>query len=311
MTNSPLSIPGEPVSSPLSRRSLLRSGTALGISSAAVVGLGGVPAAAQVGTSSPVSPPGPPSTQKVRPGSLVLNYLPSQPTGWSPTTMAAQPGTCSVGVTIGGHTTSVDFPFGDKSYRVGLMSFGRPAGVLDPIYEDVPTDPDIKYQQTLADAFGSYYSFNYLGGFVGGGEFSVESYSAFFNPPSSHAPMVNYGANLYFAFRPHARTPQNGPPMQFIQVVNWVNFPGRIVDNSDRANPFYIWGGTTSVNGTQLVNFNDSPQVMGEGGAGQALTDVFMAETFMVRDTGTKDRAGRGVIDVFGGIKYGWQVTAL
>jgi hypothetical protein len=32
-----------------------------------------------------------------------------------------------------------------------------------------------------------------------------------------------------------------------------------------------------------------------------------MAEVFLVQDTGTRDAAGKGVIKVFGGVKWGWQ----
>jgi hypothetical protein len=31
-------------------------------------------------------------------------------------------------------------------------------------------------------------------------------------------------------------------------------------------------------------------------------------ETFLVRDTGRKDRVGNGILEVHGGVKWGWQV---
>jgi hypothetical protein len=35
-----------------------------------------------------------------------------------------------------------------------------------------------------------------------------------------------------------------------------------------------------------------------------------MSESFLVLDTGRKARAGKGIIDIYGGIKWGWQVQA-
>jgi len=32
-----------------------------------------------------------------------------------------------------------------------------------------------------------------------------------------------------------------------------------------------------------------------------------MSETFLVHDTACNGRAGKGMIDVFGGVKRGWQ----
>jgi hypothetical protein len=31
-------------------------------------------------------------------------------------------------------------------------------------------------------------------------------------------------------------------------------------------------------------------------------------ETFLVHDTGRKTRAGRSIVDIYGGIKWGWRV---
>ena len=33
-----------------------------------------------------------------------------------------------------------------------------------------------------------------------------------------------------------------------------------------------------------------------------------MFETFLVHGTGRKDRTGKGIIDIHGGVKWGWQV---
>ena len=34
-----------------------------------------------------------------------------------------------------------------------------------------------------------------------------------------------------------------------------------------------------------------------------------MFETFLAPDTGRKDHAGKGIVDIYGGIKWGWQVA--
>jgi hypothetical protein len=36
-----------------------------------------------------------------------------------------------------------------------------------------------------------------------------------------------------------------------------------------------------------------------------------MAETFLVQDTRTKDKAGKDIVNVFGGVKWGWQMKRL
>ncbi|MPZ82396.1 MAG: hypothetical protein GEV28_19150 [Actinophytocola sp.] len=36
----------------------------------------------------------------------------------------------------------------------------------------------------------------------------------------------------------------------------------------------------------------------------------FTAETFLVQDSGTRDENGKDVVNVFGGIKWGWQVQS-
>jgi hypothetical protein len=281
----------------------LHSGTVIGLSAA---GIASLPAAAYAT---------PPSRRPMPSGNLVLNYQPSQPTGWQPTTMLAGPGARSVGMTVGGHTSSLDFPLNGKNYRISLLSFGQPGDSPDPVYEAAPSDSTVDYEKTLADKFGAFYSFNYKGGFAGRSQFSVESYSVFVNEPTTTSPILDYGINLYFAYHPDVRhgDPDIQASLQFIQVVNWAGSgqTGSMVDNADRANPFYIWGGLTSVYGNQFVSFNDSPQVAGLGGVTGDLAGAFVAETFLVRDTGIKDRSRKAIIEVFGGIKYGWQVQSV
>lgn len=38
------------------------------------------------------------------------------------------------------------------------------------------------------------------------------------------------------------------------------------------------------------------------------MSATHLAETFLARDTKTKDAAGKDVIEISGGIKYGWQL---
>jgi hypothetical protein len=74
------------------------------------------------------------------------------------------------------------------------------------------------------------------------------------------------------------------------------------VDNELRANPFYVSGGLTSINGNQVVTFDDTPQKGVDSKGNTVLSDRFMSEVFLVQDTGTRDAAGKDIVNVFGGI---------
>jgi len=84
---------------------------------------------------------------------LMLDYRPSQVTGWS----------APYSPTIGGHAAARDFTCRGRAYRVSLLSFGQSATAPGPVYETVPADPVIKFQQTLATSWGRYYTFRYRG----------------------------------------------------------------------------------------------------------------------------------------------------
>jgi hypothetical protein len=56
------------------------------------------------------------------------------------------------------------------------------------------------------------------------------------------------------------------------------------------------------------VNFIDTPQATAFPGATGALPDLFMAELFLAEDTGTADSSGKDIVNIFGGLKYGWQL---
>ncbi|MFE7515397.1 hypothetical protein ACFU8I_29835 [Streptomyces sp. NPDC057540] len=263
----------------VSRRSLLTAGTALGLS-----GLVSGPAAAVPKSGDPAG------------GHLVLDYRPSQPTGWP-----EMPGKPSG--TLGGHTASRDFAFNGVPHRVGLLS-------SVPVYQAVPADPAIAFEQTLAAAFGAHYAFRHAGGFRGRGEFRVQSYGVFATEATEAQPATTFGGGLYVVYEPDLRAGDPGihETLRWIQVVRQ---SGTVenrheVDNIGRANPFYMDGGLTSVHGTEVCNFHDTSQIAFDGRAD--LDEEFAAETFLTHDTGAKDRSGRGIVHVLGGIRWGWRV---
>jgi hypothetical protein len=258
----------------------------------------------------PVSSPhhvGEPAANPESTAHLVLNYRPTQPHGWPP---AAEQ---QVGVTIGGHTSAKDFIYNGRSYRISLLLFGQPRDAPDPVYEGVPADSTINFKQTLTQAFGAYYSFRYLGGFQGRNEFNVQSYSVFVAEPTVASPLL-YGADLYVVYDPDVRRgdPAIHTTVRWIQVARSRGIggsPESSVDNVGRANPFYTFGGVTSIYGSPTLNFNYSANApLLAASDDTVLSDQFMAEVFLVQDTGIKDAAGKDVINVIGGIKYGWQV---
>ncbi|MBT2231243.1 hypothetical protein [Nonomuraea sp. NEAU-A123] len=225
----------------------------------------------------------------------MLDYRSSRPHGWYQ------------GSTVGGHVTSKDFEYNGKSYRVALLPFSQSGDNPYLVYEDVPADPAIGFKQNLAEAFGAHYSFKYVGGFRGRNEFHVQSHSVYVSKPSGNVPGLDCGADLHVVYRPDSRKgdPAANDNLLWIQVVKSV---GPALDNLWRANPFYLAGGLTSVNGEKVFSFYDAPSV----GLGGPEPDVrFMAEAFLVQDTGTKNAAGKDVVNIFGGIRWGWQLQEL
>jgi hypothetical protein len=313
MHSNPDTSTSAPTGAPLSRRSLLRGGTVLGVSALATAGLASIPAVALAA----------PTRRRPTPTrNLVLDYRPSQPTGWS-AAFPPEPGEEEgVGATIGGHISSLEFPFNGKNYTISLLPFGQPGDSPDPVYESTPTDPTVNFKQALADKFGAYYSFNYVDGFRGRHELSVQSYSVFVNESTKPQEPLVYGVDMYVVHTPdpHHGDPGSHESLNFIQVVNWIppngsEQPLSYVDNSRRANPFYSIGGLTSIYGNKVVNFTDTPHrgQLGTGPGGDATLSPypFTAESFLVHDTGIKDTAGKDVINVFGGLKWGWQVQSV
>jgi hypothetical protein len=228
---------------------------------------------------------------------LVLNYQPSQPTGWAG----------GNNMSIGGHTPSLEFTHGGETWRISLVSFGQPGDAPDPIYEDVPGDPTINFDQVLTNTFGDYYSFNYVGGLRGQDRFTVLSYNVFVKEPTPMFPVTNFGGEVYVVYDPGGSeaVPMN-KPLQWIQTGNATQI-GSFLDYSWRANPFYIIGGLTSIYGRQVVNFHDASQQF-RGPGPQDLTSRWTGEAFLVQDTGIKDLAGKEIVNIFGGFKWGWEV---
>jgi hypothetical protein len=239
-----------------------------------------------------------------------VDYRPSQPTGWSWT--PGQP----FSTTVGGHVTSVDFDFYGQPCRVNVLASGDPTDPYGVRYEDRPADPDIGYPKVLADTCGDHYTFRYLGGFPGCSELRVQSYSAF----AFHDASYHFGANIYLVYVPdlaHGDPPADDAT-QWIQVVKHSDpmSSDLNVDNADRANPFYIYGGLTSINGGLVNNFVDCPQtgVLANGPSGGQPTlgtHLFQAESFLARDTGQVDRSGKGIVEIYGGVRWGWQAAQL
>jgi hypothetical protein len=283
-----------------SRRSLLRGGTLLGLAAATAVC---APPAAALASAGQARGRGRTSARGRR---LVLDYQPSQVTGWSP----------PYSPTLGGHAGAKDFTWQGSDYRVSLLPFGQTGGAPNPVYEDDPADATVRFKQTLARKWGKYYTFRYLGGLPAGAWFTVESYGAFQgappNPRRQSGTLV--GADLYAVYHPgHDRAgPAVNSDLQFIQVVYYQigTSPGDHLVDTDRANPFYgEGGGLTSIKGNQSVSFSDFVR---EGFGGKTVPrNLFVAETFLAQDTRTKDAAGKDIVKIFGGLRWGWQMQRM
>jgi hypothetical protein len=234
---------------------------------------------------------------------LVLDYQPGQITGWGD----------PASFTLGRHVADYDFTYQDTAYTVSLMPSGQPSGSPDPVYEDVPGDATINFQQTLDQAWGAYYSFRYLGGH---GVFSVQSYNVFANEPTPSHPAVGFGGDVYLVYQPgRGRHPAIDDRLRFIQVIRSNSegpgsAPVSTVDNNGRANPFYgEGGGLISVNGNLSISFYDRPQSSIASKRPVSLAPwPWMAEVFLAQDTGVKDATGKDIVNIFGGVKWGWQV---
>ena len=230
---------------------------------------------------------------------LVLDYRPSEPTGWE------------WGNTIGGHHSAREFKLAGKRYRIALLAFGEPGTSPSPVYESEPSDSAIAFRGTLERKFGAYYSFRYRRGFKGQREFRVQCYSVLAQPAAA-----TFGAQLYVVYQPdvHAGDPPAEAQLKWIQVARWSGTgspsPASYVDDTSCPNPFFVSGGLISILGTRVFNFDNpiTAQLPQGHGGNRVLSAKYLAETFLARDTLTKDATGKDVIEIFGGIKYGWQL---
>jgi hypothetical protein len=291
----------------IARRALLRGAGALGLSAAA--------ASAWLRPARALAAPAA-GGHRVAPrrlaGHLVTDYRPSQPTGWPPQQGDIRNG---VGVTIGGHVASVAFTIDDAPYEISLLTFGQTANAPDPVYEPEPSDPTIDFKATLEKAWGSWYSFRYRGGFTGCTAISVQSYSVRATEPTATRPQLTYGSDLFMVYEPDPSS--SDPPvtadLRWIEVSN--SGGASSTEFRQRANPYYFPGGLTSVYGEQACSFYGAPAggvtVKGTSKGSPALSAHSMAESFLVHDTGRKDKAGKGIIDIYGGVKWGMQVQPM
>jgi hypothetical protein len=288
----------------ISRRALLQGAGALGLSAASSTWLS--PAQALAATAG--NPHSAAQPRLASAGHLAADYLPSQPTGWGP-------------VTIGGHVASVPFTFQGTAYEISLLAFGQPGTALDPIYEPEPSDPTIDFKRTLQKEWGANYTFRYRGGLSGRSKITVQSYSVRAIEPTATRPQLSYGGDLFILYEPDPAS--TDPPitadLQWIQVTHSLGRTFVDGDDTGRANPYMFPGGLTSVYGKPACSFYDVPSggigapPAGKGpppGKGPTLSGLRMFETFLVLDTGRKDHTGKGILDIYGGIKWGWQVQA-
>jgi hypothetical protein len=298
----------------ISRRALVQGAGALGLSAAGSAWLGTPPARAALASAIRRAA----WPRQTSAGHLLTNYLPSQPTGWPGQGGRVRDG---VGVTVGGHVASLPFTAHDAGYEVSLLSFGQPGNAPDPVYEPEPADPRIKFKDTLQKAWRAYYAFRHIGGFSGTSAISMQSYSVFVTEPTAANPQPGYGMDVFLVYEPDPAS--SDPPitadLRWIQVNHAGGTPG--TEFAQRACRYYFPAGLTSVYGKPAGSHHGG----GRGGVGvtappkgkrpstsqgPAVVQGVMAESFLVLDTGRKDRTGKGIIDIYGGVKWGYRVQA-
>jgi hypothetical protein len=307
-----MTVGDSPAGPRISRRALLHGAGALGLSTVGGAWLG--PGRGLAAPATNIHSGAQPRLASAE--HLVVDYLPSQPTGWG-------------GVTIGGHVASVPFAFQGNAYEISLLSFGQPGSGPDPVYEPEPSDPTIAFKRTLQEAWGAHYSFRYRGGFRGRSKIVAHSYNVLAREPtttqpaaaSTHptpthptgtGPALSYGGDLFILYEPDPASsdPVVTDDLQWIQVVYT---EGRsFVDGPARANPYYFGAGLASIYGKPVCSFYDRPgtgfsqEVAGKSQITIETQETF--ETFLIHDTGREDRVRRGIIEIYGGVKWGWQI---
>jgi hypothetical protein len=274
------------------RRALLGVGVAAAL---LATGCGGSSPVAARG-SSPVAACGGSSSTLATSKQLVPHYEPSQATGWKFQALT----------TLGGHRPCMQVSYDRKTYRISLLSFGQAGSSPNPVYEAVPTDPYVAFKKTLAQAFGRHYVFRYLSGLPSGAKFVVESYSVYVDRTAKEG--AKWGADLYAIYEPGKTGPAIKSDVNFIQVVYASaylprGYGKRFVDNQYPKVPYAGEGaGLTSINGHRIVNYYDRVMLL----SGTPQSNVFRAETFLVKDTGRRNAAGKKIVDIYGGIEWGF-----
>ncbi len=148
----------------------------------------------------------------------------------------------------------------------------------------------------------------------------MQSYSVFVTEPTTKRPQLTYGMDVFLATS-RARTqatprlpPTSGGSRSTTQAE------GRPPSSAQRACPYYFPGGFTSVYGEPACSFyGGSAGGIGitPGGkgpttdTGPAFSAMVMAESFLVEDTGRQNRQGKGIINIYGGVKWGYHVQAV
>jgi hypothetical protein len=223
---------------------------------------------------------------------LVTHYEPSQATGW-PAPFSS---------TTGGYQSSMQASYGHKTYHISLLPFGQAGSSPNPVYEAVPKDPDVAFEKTLAREYGRYYAFRYLGGLPGGAKFVVECYSVLVYGSAE----LGWRAELYFIYKPGKTGPAINSDLQFIQVFYQSGDPRGSESFVDTMHgPFYgEAGGLTSINGHQIVNFFDQTRQ----GSATPQPQVVRVETFLAKDTGRRNAAGKKIVNIYGGIEWGYSL---
>jgi hypothetical protein len=277
----------------------------------AVAACGGsspVAASSLVAASSPVAGCGGSSGASAASMQLVTQYEPSQATGWP----------ALYSRTVGGYESCGQVSYGHKTYRISLLPFGQAGSSPNPVYEAVPNDPDVAFKRTVDQEYDRHYAFRYLGGLPSGATFVIESYGVHLYRRTKG---LVWGSDLYAVYEPGKTGPTIDSDLQFIQVYYSNRLPSgggvdRHVDTprSNSPAPYYGEGaGLTTVNGRQIVNFYDpGPGVLGpvspHGGRGPQVDRL---ETFLAKDTGRRNPAGKEVVDIYGGIKWGFAFKAV
>ena len=295
----------------ISRRALLQRASALGLTAASGAWLEPAQALAA------------PATHRHRTAQprmaaadhLVVDYLPSQPTGWG-------------GVTIGGHVASVPFTFQGKPYAISLLAFGQTGSAPDPVYEPEPSDPTIDFKRTLQKAWGAHYSFRYRGGFRGHSKISVQSYNVRHGrrprpsprPPQPTRRHAQQSRRRQLRRRSVHRLRARPEPPAILRSTTICGGSRSCIPTEGRsstatgATPTTPAPGSHPFTASRCATSTTAPeQGVGTGAQAKARSRIAnqeMFETFLVQDTGHKDRAGKGIIDIYGGIKWGWHVQA-